>query len=644
MSGRTIAIAVVVLVVVLCLVVALGAGAYWYFSVPPVEAAEKPTVSIDSPGHGDEVTIGEAVQISATARDPTKIERIEIWIDGQPEQSQDSALPGGTSPFPIMFMWAPDTPGNHTVVVRAYNMAGESGQASVAVTAVEGPEIPAGCEGEEVFEHEVQMGETVEGIAGGYDVTVEQIVACNPGLDPTVMPDPGTILLIPSILEPGEQERPPDLPPPDDAEQPPEAPPEAEELPGEELPPAEEEPPPGEEAPPEVEEPPEEAGPPPEPPEPEVPTVTLAFEALELEVDQAYDNVYCMVQLADAPMEHVPEAGSFTPVGGNYWDIQAELAGMNSRQVEVVGDTLRVEAECFGWIGINGWSLGHFIREHGDAEWTGEEIEVTAIADDGKWFRVVYRICPDFPCEPRPVPPAPTNLHSFTFWGFHFVGWDYEVEDEDDIDGFRLYRDDVMIYQLAHPAWRAMIAMPVAVPCGTDYTYHVTAYRGFPGVGPESDPSNTVTRSGDPCPRTVAVTFETLHTGCMAADTCPDPHVCSTCIVSPWVGGVAANSESITRVWPPVHVPWIRSFAHQSVAEMFGGYDTVALEMDPADNLTIEIQLYDYDGFWVLTPLCLGSRVLEPDEIETGTYLLYCEGDPSTWATGLLELHLDVSP
>ncbi|HUV72746.1 MAG TPA: Ig-like domain-containing protein, partial [Anaerolineae bacterium] len=122
MSGRTLTIVVVVLVILFCLAAAIAGLAYFYFLVPAAEAEVEPTVLIDSPQHGDEVTIGMPVQVFATGSDPGKIARMELWVDGQLEQSQASALPDGTSPFPIMAMWVPDTPGNHTIVVRAYNM------------------------------------------------------------------------------------------------------------------------------------------------------------------------------------------------------------------------------------------------------------------------------------------------------------------------------------------------------------------------------------------------------------------------------------------------------------------------------------------------------------------------------------------
>jgi hypothetical protein len=660
MSGRTMASMVAL---VLALVLVLGAtGCCPLIPSGPVEAAEAgPMILINSPGHGEEVTVGEAVQVFATGRDDNKIERMELWADGALVQSQASALPDGTSPFPLMAMWVPQTPGNHTIVVRGYNMNDVSGQASVSVNAMEAvpPEIPTGCEGVDLFDHVVQMGETLEGIAGGYELTADQILACNPGLDPTAPLMAGDILHIPAIVSAEEDGPAPDVEPPP-YEPPPDVPPE-EELPGEAAPPPEEEAPPGEEAPPEVVEPPEapevptpeEAGPPP---------VTVTFEALELEVDQAYDNVYCMVKLADADMEQVPETGSFTPVVDNYWDIQAELAGMNSVPVPVTGDIFRVEVECFGWIGIDGWSLGHFVREHGDAEWTGDPIDVTAMADDGRWFRVVYRICPDYPCEPRPVPPAPENLVQTTTCPCAFplscpgdcafvdaFAWDWSG-DEATIDGFRLYRNDTMLVEEPDPSARVM-GLPAGYfdpPCGEEWNYHLTAYQGPPGVGVESDPSNVLTYTGPACPTTVVVTFEELYTGCILLDPCPAYPPCDTCSVHNFYMWLGANGEVIERnpIWGP---PFMTSYGVLPLNDMMHlGDASVTVELDAADNLTFGLAAVDYDfGPPWYELLLAGGRTLTPAEVVTGDYWFLANapyGPPPWDAVAAVKVHLEVTP
>jgi hypothetical protein len=208
-----------------------------------------------------------------------------------------------------MGIWVPETPGNHTIVVRGYNMADVSGQASISVDAVEAvpPDLPTGCEGVDVFEHEVQMGETLEGIAGGYELTPEEILACNPGVDATAPLTPGQILQIPVVITPEEEGPTPDVEPPP-FETPPDFAPE-DELPGAEPDPPDEGPPPTD--PPPDPGPDPDPGPPvPDPDPPPPPTAVLGLEALELEVDQVYDDVYCMIRVGAAAPEQIPEAGS----------------------------------------------------------------------------------------------------------------------------------------------------------------------------------------------------------------------------------------------------------------------------------------------------------------------------------------------
>jgi LysM repeat protein len=658
MSSRTITIVVVALVVFCCLAAALGGLAY-YLMVPTAEAEVQPTVLIDSPSHGDEVTIGAPVQVFATGQDPGKIARMELWVDGQLVQSQASALPGGTSPFPIIGLWVPDTPGNHTIVVRAYNMDDVSGQASISVNAVQAEEVPAECGGDTVLEHVVQTGETVEGIAAGYEVTVEQVVACNPGLDPTAMPEAGSVLLIPGFQDPAEEDGPPDdWPPPPDAEDAPDVPEGVEELPGEDLPEAETEPEPGEEPPEDVPEAPEDGGIS-EVETPVVPTVTLGFEAVEFEVDQPYDEIYCLVQLADYPVERIPEAGSLNPGPDNYWDIQAELAGMNSKQITIEGDVVRVEADCYGWSGIDGWSLGHFVREHGEAEWTGEEIEVTAIADDGRWFRVVYRICPTFPCEPRPVPLAPENLTYASgcpcpSWIgcppcpiLHGMLWTW-LGDEADIEGFRLYRNDTMVQEQPFPAARGMLIPDTFPdpPCGETWDYTLTAYEGPPGIGVESDPSNAESFTGPVCTTTVVVTFETLHTGCVHPDPCTDA-TCLSCKLASWIGVVAANEQYYNRLMP-FPSPDIYSYMVHPVSYLFDGYDTLTVELDPGEDLTLGMVILDWDGPWpsgTMHPTLVGLRTIDSADVATGDYYMVVQSyAPPGVGFGVLVVHLEVLP
>jgi hypothetical protein len=94
-------------------------------------------VVIRSPGYGERVPVGETATIHSIARDEGKLLRVELWVDGQLLESQTSALPEGTSPFPLLAEWQPSSPGTHVLVARAFNAQGGRGQALISVEAIE---------------------------------------------------------------------------------------------------------------------------------------------------------------------------------------------------------------------------------------------------------------------------------------------------------------------------------------------------------------------------------------------------------------------------------------------------------------------------------------------------------------------------
>ena len=645
MSGRTTAIVVGVLVVLCVVVTALGALAYWYFGVPTAEAAAEPTVLIDSPHQGDEVVVGQTVQIFASGQDPTGIVRMELWVDGQFVTSQDSALPEGTNPFPLLANWEPMTPGNHTIVVRGYNATDASGQASISVNAVEGPDIPTempaeGCEGVPVLVHEVQEGETLEGIAAGYEVTVEDILACSPGVDPAAPLTAGQTLLVPYLVSPEEEQS--GVEPPG-ADVPPALPPEVDPpAPEEELPPPDEDPPPAAPPPDPAPDPPP---PPADPPDPPPSPIALEFEGLELEADQQYLAVYCNVQLEDS-MERVPidpldYLGHIGPPDQYYWDIAAELSGANSRPVAVMpGDTVMVFANCLAFAPgeLIPRDLGSFTREHPEADWNGDPIEVWSAGGVGQ-FRVVYRICQGS-CDPAPEINRPVDLqYNYDMVLGHHFTWNWDDDPTQPGEGFRLYRDGVLLYEQPGRDLRYMQVFEEDVSpwCDGVWAFTLTAYEGVFGVGPESLQSDSEVLLGDGCTKDVDVTFtapaDGLWTGCIVND-CPAPDPgCSNCEVQVWYGSIYANGERIEREPPPLPEPaepWIimvdpnalidswHWFMGIPIGDLFDGQDTMAVKLAANEDLTIGISLTDWDMFDADTLICEGAITKDAADLFDG--------------------------
>jgi len=119
----------------LCFVLVVAAALGYFFLWPRPEG--RPLVLIRSPRHGEQVEVGQQVTVHSVARDEGKVTRVELWVDGQLQESQTSNLPGGTSPFPLLARWQPSSPGPHTLIARAFNARGGRGQASVNVEAIE---------------------------------------------------------------------------------------------------------------------------------------------------------------------------------------------------------------------------------------------------------------------------------------------------------------------------------------------------------------------------------------------------------------------------------------------------------------------------------------------------------------------------
>jgi hypothetical protein len=445
--------------VVLCLI-----GAAAYFVIGPKKVVG-PLVDILSPHNGEQVRVGEAVAVHSTTRgEAHKVVRVELWVDGRLIEVDTSSQ--GASVFSIAQGWQPLSPGHHTLIVRAFNDALAQGQATIGLEAVEAPEeVP-----EEVAE-EVLPGEEAP---------------------------PGEI--------PSEEEVPPE-----------------EEIPPEEIPPEEitSHPPGGF---PSDEEPSssEDASLPVFllPPNPDLvglqvdvvdqvagviirgslegqlpdPPTMVEFRALSFEVEQDYDKIYCYASLAEGPMERIPpdEDEFFEPAGRTHWDIAEHLGGENGVRIPISSDqTLRVFVEGFGWSGGERHYLGRIDVVHPREEWDGRIIH--DIASGGEGFSIDLTIRDPDP----PIIPPPQMLQQVRVDSRQYLHWGWGGGNEE-IDGFKVYRGDALVGTV--PATERLYPLSFGPPCGEEYEYHVTAYRGAFGSGQqESPPSNLAFVEGPPC-------------------------------------------------------------------------------------------------------------------------------------------------
>jgi len=122
------------LLALLCIVSAGGVAA-WYLLKPD---ANPPVVTIEAPSHNEEVEAGSMVSVRSTGRgEGSKVTRMELWVDSTLQAVEASPSAEGSSPFPFMKQWHARTGGSHTLIVRAFNTEGTTGQATVVVTVEE---------------------------------------------------------------------------------------------------------------------------------------------------------------------------------------------------------------------------------------------------------------------------------------------------------------------------------------------------------------------------------------------------------------------------------------------------------------------------------------------------------------------------
>lgn len=366
------------------------------------------------------------------------------------------------------------------------------------------------------------------------------------------------------------------------------------------------------------------------------------------------------------PLDFLQHVG---PPDQNYWDIAAELSGANSRPVAVIpGDTVGVFANCWGLVAgvLLPTDLGEFTREHPEADWNGDPIDVWS---DGGQFRVKYRICQGS-CDPAPEINRPYNLqYNYDMVLGHHFTWDWDDDPTQPGEGFRLYRDGVLLYEQPGRALRYMQVLEEDVSpwCGGVWSFTLTAYEGVFGVGPESLQSDSENLLGDPCTKDVEVLFpgwwEGLWTGCVLND-CPAPDAtCSNCEVEVWYGSIYANGERIERVPPPLPAPlepWIimvdpnalidswHWFPGIFIADLFEGQNAMTVHLAANEDLTIGISLTDWDMFEADTLICEGAVTKDAVDLTNGgpaegTFYFECQ-DEFAMPRAALAYTIDVLP
>jgi hypothetical protein len=245
--------------------------------------------------------------------------------------------------------------------------------------------------------------------------------------------------------------------------------------------------------------------------------IPVEFDALEFEVSDEYDEVYCYAGLAGGDMERY---GPFEALDETHWDIAEHLGGANSRTVAVHDDeplTVHVECGAYSIYRSPGggeeatyWPLGGIRLHHLPSEWDGRVITIESRrGSPGRSFEAKYRLCAHS-CEQAAF--ATPSIALWHMGGQLRLYWRWDG-DESVIQGFKLYVNGNFYAGLRRDIRSFELHGGLLPACGERLEFQMTAYSGAT-LDPdrESPRSNIRFLQGPPCPRTVRVTFDRLRT------------------------------------------------------------------------------------------------------------------------------------
>jgi LysM repeat protein len=476
----------------------------------------QPLVLIHSPANNSQVQVGERMLVHVTARADNGLGHLELWADDVLIAEQEAASNQATS-MVLSASWSPRLEGNHELIARAFSSNNVEGQAAVTIAAA-----PAGP-----GPYEVQEGDSLDSIATEFGTTPEELADLNPGLGPD---GPG---LGDGLTLPGDESGEDGSLPSSDGE-----PPQADSDPpgwdgltlgvfrlfplgsGE--------------------------------------RVTLQVEISDLTTSQAFDGLHCYVELAGSPPQWFPDLDddqatdeSFPSLGGGSWDTSGYLEGPTAPVITwPEGEALPLNVSCVGVLaGVEALDLGRTELLIPAIEWDGIPHEVQVNSGEGS-FAFIYRVSRS---EDRPsVVPLFLDPTMTPPWDAHIddrrisLRWEYQPRpDEEPIDGFRIYLNGNL--QWVEPADARESPLPyewLNPPCGSTYTFGVTAFRiGFPD-GPESIPSLALLNQPlEDCNREIQIIFHELETYSMPGDGHYEPR---TGDIGPAYGAFFANEKLIS--------------------------------------------------------------------------------------------------
>ncbi|MBN2046265.1 MAG: LysM peptidoglycan-binding domain-containing protein [Anaerolineaceae bacterium] len=562
----------------------------------------RPLVLIHEPAWNETAAPRRVLQVFASASEAEGIEWMELWAG---QQLIDRLECAGQVRCWMDANWEPSQSGMQELTVRAMGVSGIEGLGRVRVAVQNHPQPP-----DAYLLHPLAPDETLAEIADHYDVSEAALSELNPGLAEGELPA-GSGVLIPSGDGEGMDES------IEDDDNPPGEP---------VLPPGG---PPGAGGPASafyqllfpfdldlsVFEP---AGDP----------VDLRVEITALSTVSAFERLHCYASVGGSTPRWVPDADDnpatdeyFEPIGGGGWQVAPHLSAEAAPVISWTANRdLPLTLTCVG--GADAVDLGPLRLQIPPEAWDGQP-RVQSGGSAGRAFGIEYRVSP---ARSGGVPLGidlsinrPFNLR----FGFFSLFWDYEPDDDDDpIDGFRIYLNGTLLWETSAEARMTTIAPEwYTPPCGESYSFTVSAFRAAPD-DPESLPSDALrsVNQGD-CEREVRVMFTELRTYDLGRD--EDRRDAA----GPVYGRFSAMGESIRfdascREYRGYCEYFLleddSAYAVSFLADTFGGSSNqVYTSVPEGEDLALSFEINDHDPGPSRDDRLCGARLFIPwDEID----------------------------
>lgn len=271
----------------------------------------------------------------------------------------------------------------------------------------------------------------------------------------------------------------------------------------------------------------------------------------DLQTDTVYEGSYCYVSMDGGAQGRLPvsDFSSLTPLSdGLTYDLRTSPGRGHYLLTRAGSDPVTLEMRCMGRRGVYSDSLGGFIASHPSPEWDGHEMSSTGTGGTGA-FTVHYCITSDptlidclrtsagapsdlfpvlTPLAPVLAPvmiaadlPAPTNLRFESLLlsgilGRHLV-WDWIAQGpytESTLTGYQVSvssPDRTWIESdVTGNGSRKFLFNGTWLPCGTTFTFQVTAVQGILRSPPSAPLSVSSAACPDPTRARVLVILDSL--------------------------------------------------------------------------------------------------------------------------------------